>query len=635
MVVPGHGPSWLDHDGARSPGSVDVASFAALMGGSAAQRPGLPQRHSSSISAASTWSGGGRNANAHEHAMSAAAAAGSVTDDSSISRTPSKNSVSGMSDTGFTTPGSSTYGSTIGGSAAAGTPASTALVQSPTAPGPRHLGFGLASGAFGSAQRFLLKRKPKLTDYDRKQMCLYHQANPGCRQDVIAKMYGIDRTTVSKVLRHSDKYLSMEDPPEIVAARQADTAARAGNGGGAGAGLAPAMAPLGGDIERTVVVWAVNTVNRGGRVTEAMLCEKMSELALALGTKQPRFYLADDWLARFKEQHPGLVSDSAGAPGAVGMRTPSTESSSDIHMSGPGAWMDGTAGDAEKTPSQSILTPGILDKEHSQPASALFSTSSRFQKMLSASDSSRLAQPAALPTSTHHHYQQATQDGKGHYGAFPATRSNTMALSQRLESPRRMYARSGSSASLASGMTMESWPAPQMHPGASPGTARTKDSPPLTATSSWSTSSTAAAAPTTTGSKRDSSGGVRSSRQNRHRMTLSHSGFDLRDMNDGASSCVASSALATPLSAEFDKTAYFTRQRQQLPSSAQQQQLGLTPQHQLPSPGRLSQAGPSADDVTYALEIVMQFLRQQPVGTVDVEDYMTSKSRPVWIPAKS
>ncbi|KAL5598848.1 hypothetical protein BROUX41_003824 [Berkeleyomyces rouxiae] len=50
-----------------------------------------------------------------------------------------------------------------------------------------------------------------LTDDDRRRMCLYHQKFPWKKQTEIGSMFGVERSTVSKVLRKKEKYLTEDD----------------------------------------------------------------------------------------------------------------------------------------------------------------------------------------------------------------------------------------------------------------------------------------------------------------------------------------------------------------------------------------------------------------------------------------
>ncbi|KAJ4304409.1 hypothetical protein N0V88_002022 [Collariella sp. IMI 366227] len=50
-----------------------------------------------------------------------------------------------------------------------------------------------------------------LTDEVRRAMCQYAAENEGAKQTEIGARFGVERSTVSKVLRHKDKYLNLEE----------------------------------------------------------------------------------------------------------------------------------------------------------------------------------------------------------------------------------------------------------------------------------------------------------------------------------------------------------------------------------------------------------------------------------------
>ncbi|GAB7345050.1 hypothetical protein MBLNU457_3463t1 [Dothideomycetes sp. NU457] len=51
-----------------------------------------------------------------------------------------------------------------------------------------------------------------LTDKDRKRMCEYARANPGMKQKDIGRHFGVDRSTVSKILRVKDRFVPPRPP---------------------------------------------------------------------------------------------------------------------------------------------------------------------------------------------------------------------------------------------------------------------------------------------------------------------------------------------------------------------------------------------------------------------------------------
>ena len=55
------------------------------------------------------------------------------------------------------------------------------------------------------------KPKKRLTNKERKAICNTYMHNPNCRQEDIASQYGVERSTVSKILKHKSKWLSMPE----------------------------------------------------------------------------------------------------------------------------------------------------------------------------------------------------------------------------------------------------------------------------------------------------------------------------------------------------------------------------------------------------------------------------------------
>ncbi|KAL9932226.1 hypothetical protein V8E36_008998, partial [Tilletia maclaganii] len=66
----------------------------------------------------------------------------------------------------------------------------------------------LISGNIGPIRA---KRKSKILNLDRKKICEYHRDNPGHRQDDIAALFGIERSTVSRILKDQERWLAIED----------------------------------------------------------------------------------------------------------------------------------------------------------------------------------------------------------------------------------------------------------------------------------------------------------------------------------------------------------------------------------------------------------------------------------------
>lgn len=53
--------------------------------------------------------------------------------------------------------------------------------------------------------------KHKLSDQDRKAICIYHQEHPNARQEDIGTVFGVERSTISKILKDKDRWLNISD----------------------------------------------------------------------------------------------------------------------------------------------------------------------------------------------------------------------------------------------------------------------------------------------------------------------------------------------------------------------------------------------------------------------------------------
>jgi hypothetical protein len=54
-------------------------------------------------------------------------------------------------------------------------------------------------------------RKMRLFNGDRKRMCMEHMEHPEWKQEKLAKRFSVERSTVSKILKHKDKWMNVPD----------------------------------------------------------------------------------------------------------------------------------------------------------------------------------------------------------------------------------------------------------------------------------------------------------------------------------------------------------------------------------------------------------------------------------------
>ncbi|KAI7216548.1 hypothetical protein KC333_g4775 [Hortaea werneckii] len=136
-----------------------------------------------------------------------------------------------------------------------------------------------------SAKSAPIPRKT-LTDKDRKRMCQYAEDHPNAIQTEIGGVFGVERSTVSKVLRQKDKYLIQEDGSESPVKR------------------AKGRSP---DLERALAVWAKNQERKSLPLTDELIRDKAREFSAATMTTTTsadnHHVLSPIWLDKFKLKH--------------------------------------------------------------------------------------------------------------------------------------------------------------------------------------------------------------------------------------------------------------------------------------------------------------------------------------------
>ncbi|CBF74754.1 hypothetical protein AN4077.2 [Aspergillus nidulans FGSC A4] len=124
-----------------------------------------------------------------------------------------------------------------------------------------------------------------LTDDDRRRMCLYAEENKTAKQTDIGALFGVERSTVSKVLRQKDKYLNPEDGSRSPIKR------------------AKGRVP---DIEKALSNWVRNYQRGGHGLTDEMIREKALFFASTCGSDGKEKVLSNSWLEKFKQKN-GLL----------------------------------------------------------------------------------------------------------------------------------------------------------------------------------------------------------------------------------------------------------------------------------------------------------------------------------------
>ncbi|KAJ6187605.1 hypothetical protein N7519_002513 [Penicillium mononematosum] len=122
-----------------------------------------------------------------------------------------------------------------------------------------------------------------LTDDDRRQMCIYHEENKTAKQTDIGALFGVERSTVSKVLRQKEKYLNPKDGSRSPIKRPK--------------GRVP-------DIEKALSNWARNYQRQGYPLSDEMIKEKALFFASTCGCPEGKEKVCTAaWLEKFKHKN--------------------------------------------------------------------------------------------------------------------------------------------------------------------------------------------------------------------------------------------------------------------------------------------------------------------------------------------
>ncbi|KAF5389294.1 hypothetical protein D9757_003469 [Collybiopsis confluens] len=179
-----------------------------------------------------------------------------------------------------------------------------------TSPGPS---FPLPSGSnLPRAYSKPKARKQRLFNIDRKAICEFHMAHPNEKQEVIARRYGVERSTISKILKDKEKWLSI-DPLE--------GAAYSVNGPFMLAKHRPSKFP---PVEFEMQKWLMEVSEKWniclpepssepydpkftppvhGPLTDRSLRERARAIARSHGITPEQFKASSGWVENFKHRH--------------------------------------------------------------------------------------------------------------------------------------------------------------------------------------------------------------------------------------------------------------------------------------------------------------------------------------------
>ncbi|KAH0366163.1 hypothetical protein KCU65_g5593, partial [Aureobasidium melanogenum] len=127
-----------------------------------------------------------------------------------------------------------------------------------------------------------------LSDDDRRRMCKYAEENPTAKQTEIGYLFGVERSTVSKVLRKKEQYLNHAQPKETPRSPPNKRP--------------KARLP---DIEKTLSAWVIKEQKKGSPITDEAIREQAYYFASIPGPENPAANPVNNpgWLEKFKQKH--------------------------------------------------------------------------------------------------------------------------------------------------------------------------------------------------------------------------------------------------------------------------------------------------------------------------------------------
>ncbi|KIK56014.1 hypothetical protein GYMLUDRAFT_127822, partial [Collybiopsis luxurians FD-317 M1] len=138
--------------------------------------------------------------------------------------------------------------------------------------------------------------KPKahkqcLYDIDRKAICEYYLAHPKEKQEVIARRFSVERSTISKILKHKKKWLNIMPS----GTNGVDLARK-------GAKHRPFKFPV---VESEMHKWIIDNPNQHhhGPLSDTSLCNKARAIARSHGITAEQFKASSGWVDSFKNRH--------------------------------------------------------------------------------------------------------------------------------------------------------------------------------------------------------------------------------------------------------------------------------------------------------------------------------------------
>ncbi|KAF5369555.1 hypothetical protein D9758_002550 [Tetrapyrgos nigripes] len=144
-------------------------------------------------------------------------------------------------------------------------------------------------------------RKQRLYNLDRQAICQYHMEHPTARQEDIARQYGVERSTISKILKYKQKWLNISPDETIRVAKHRHVLLLSFDASFSHSFIyRPSKFPL---LELRMVDWISEDETRTKPLTDTRLRDKALEIARDLSITEDKFKASSGWVDNFKARH--------------------------------------------------------------------------------------------------------------------------------------------------------------------------------------------------------------------------------------------------------------------------------------------------------------------------------------------
>lgn len=159
---------------------------------------------------------------------------------------------------------------------------------------------------FPSSTHLLRKevtKKKRLWNIDRFNICQYAQTHPGTKQEDIAAHFGVERSTVSKILKQKARWLHVSPEEKVLVAKLRYRPLRALHApSSAHAHFRPRPSKFP-SLERRLEEWVKLASKAGKTLTDSVLRQKAREFGDEMGYTPEKFKASSGWLENFKHRH--------------------------------------------------------------------------------------------------------------------------------------------------------------------------------------------------------------------------------------------------------------------------------------------------------------------------------------------